>query len=281
MGYRYTLTQRYQELDNSWFVEFKAKDKVVTLKDVMGKDLPVTSGVQLWHNIIPHMEQTMMEDASNSSVAWKTAKNNSATVSLKTTWKPSFEWKQDTLILKAVHQQDVLVRDASYRVQPLSSFAIQLEFAQQFGFITTDKNDQYHLGSNLECELPKVTYSSSTPPTRTNQRYQWLGDHFVGIKPQDLLGDNELFKVMNRGAEGLFVRFIRFVQWRFLNLNAIFNAFVGPEKQTLMVYYDVIESTVVGAQKHPLLRKVQPERRGQGSATVEPIHHEWIDLRSN
>lgn len=55
------------------------------------------------------------------------------------------------------------------------------------------------------------------------------------------------YLVMNRGAGGLFVRLTRFVQWRFLNLNAIFNAYVGAEKQTLMVYCDVIESTVVGA----------------------------------
>ena len=161
----------------------------------MGKDLPVTSGVQLWHNIIPHMEQIVMEDVSTSSIAWKTAKNNAATVSLKTTWKPTFEWKQDLLNVKAVPQQDVFVRDASYRVQPLSSFAIPLEFAQQFGLITKDKNEKCHLGPNLEYELPKVTYSSSTPPTRTNQRYQWLGEHFVGIKPHDLMGGNELFKV--------------------------------------------------------------------------------------
>lgn len=43
------------------------------------------------------------------------------------------------------------------------------------------------------------------PPTITNQRYKWLGDHYVGIKPRDLLGGNELFKIMNRGAGGLFV----------------------------------------------------------------------------
>ena len=49
----------------------------------------------------------------------------------------------------------------------------------------------------------------------------------------------------------------------------------------LVVYSDVAESTIVGAQKHPLLREVQLERTGFGRATVEPIHHEWIKLRSN
>ena len=48
-----------------------------------------------------------------------------------------------------------------------------------------------------------------------------------------------------------------------------------------MVHSDVVESTIVGAQKHPLLREVQLERTGYKRATVEPIHHEWIKLRSN
>ncbi|CAH3173199.1 unnamed protein product, partial [Porites evermanni] len=33
--YRYTFTQRYQAADNSWLVDFKARVKEVTLKDVM------------------------------------------------------------------------------------------------------------------------------------------------------------------------------------------------------------------------------------------------------
>ena len=119
MKYRYTFTQHYQDDTNDWFVEFKAKDKVVTLKDVMGTEYPVTSGIQLWHNIITHMDETMMEDLNASSAAWKTAKNNAATISLKSTWKPTFEWKEDTLILKAVTHQDVFARDAGFNVQPL------------------------------------------------------------------------------------------------------------------------------------------------------------------
>ena len=54
---KYTFTQRYQAADNSWLVDFKAKDKEVTLKDVMGNDFPVTSGIQLWHNIITHHDE--------------------------------------------------------------------------------------------------------------------------------------------------------------------------------------------------------------------------------
>ena len=102
------------------------------------------------------------------------------------------------------------------------------------------------------------------------------------INPKDLIGTTELFNVTIRGSSSnLFVHLARRVQGRFMNLNTTFNSLVGPPKQTLMIFSDMVESIVVGAQKHPLLRKVQLERTGQGRATVEPFHHEWIKLRSN
>ena len=116
LKHRYTFTSRYQDSSNYWLIGFQAKDKAVTLKEVMGTSYPVTSGIQLWHNIVTHMEQTMMEDLNASSVVWKTAKNNAATISLKSTWKPTFEWKEDTLILKGVSHQDVYARDAQLNI---------------------------------------------------------------------------------------------------------------------------------------------------------------------
>ena len=52
----------------------------------------------------------MMEDVNTSSAAWKTAKNNAATISLKSTWKPTFEWNENTLVLKGVPHEDVYAR---------------------------------------------------------------------------------------------------------------------------------------------------------------------------
>ena len=81
--------------------------------------------------------------------------------------------------------------------------------------------------------------------------------------------------------EGVQVHFARRVQWRFINLNTSFNALVRPAKRTVTVYSDIIESTIVVAQKHPLLRELQLEITGEGRASVKPYHHEWIKLRSN
>ena len=122
LKYHYTFTSRYQDSSNDWLIGFQAKDKAVTLKEVMGTSYPVTSGIQLWHNIVTHMEETMMEDLNASSAAWKAAKNNAATISLKSSWKPTFELKKDKLILKGVPHEDVYARDAQLNVQPLSAF---------------------------------------------------------------------------------------------------------------------------------------------------------------
>ncbi|CAH3182408.1 unnamed protein product, partial [Porites lobata] len=93
------------------------------------------------------------------------------------------------------------------------------------------------------------------------------------------MGGNELFKVKTEEGKQ-YMYLTRYVDWQFLNLNALFNTHVGTIKQTVMLYCDVVESTIVGTQKHSLLRKVELERRGQGRATVEPLHREWIRLRS-
>lgn len=177
------------------------------------------------------------------------SQNNAATISLKSTWKPNFEWKEDTLILKGVPHQDVYARDAQLNVQPLSSVGIHVDFAQKFGLLFKDKSNQYQLGPNLDYVLPKVTYSD-----RTQQRFQWLGDHFVGIKPRDFLGGNKLFKVkIENGQSYLFLT--RYLDCHFQNLNALFNTHVDTFKQTVMVYCDAVESMIVGTQKHSLLKK--------------------------
>ena len=59
------------------------------------------------------------------------------------------------------------------------------------------------------------------------------------------------------------------VEWQFSNLNASFEKVVGTSKRTVMVYSDLVESTVVGSGKFPLLREVQLLRTGEGEARVK------------
>ena len=99
---------------------------------------------------------------------------------------------------------------------------------------------------------------------------------FVAVQPTDLTSDimDQVFEV--RGKR---LHLSRMVEWQFNNLNASFEKIVGTSKRTVMVYSDIVESTVVGSGKYPLLREVQLLRTGDGESTVEPLHHQWIKLR--
>ena len=150
-----------------------------------------------------------------------------------------------------------------------------MDFAEKFGLLFKDKNNQYQLGPNLEYVLPTTTYTTSTTPVKSNDRFQWLGEHFVSISPLDLLGGNSLFKVKQENGQS-YLYLTRTVDWHFRNLNALFNTHVGTVKKSVMIYCDAVESTIVGSQRHSLLRKVELERKGDSRATIEPLHREWI-----
>ena len=89
---------------------------------------------------------------------------------------------------------------------------------------------------------------------------------------------SEPFQVMTQGS----VKFLKLhlmMEWQLNNLNASFEKVVGTSKRTVMVYSDIVESTVVGSGKFPLLREVQLLRTGEGESTVEPLQHQWIKVR--
>lgn len=99
---------------------------------------------------------------------------------------------------------------------------------------------RYKLRPNLQFTLPDTTYTDSTKPT----------------DPSIM---NKLLKVENNRLQLSLL-----VEWRFNNLNASFEKIVGVRQCTVMVYSDVVESSVVGSGKFPLLREVQLSRTGDG-----------------
>ena len=219
----------------------------------------------------------MMEDVKSTSDAWKTSKGNTSTVSLTSPWKPTFEWQEDTLVLKKVAREDVFGRDSSLNIHPLSAVGVHVDFAERFGLLINDKNNDYQLGPNLDFVLPTTTYLDTTPPVKSNTNYQWLGEHFTGLKPRDL-GGSTIFKIKQDAGQS-YLYLTRALDWHFYNLNTMFRARVGTVKQSVMIYCDAVESTIVGAQPHSLLRKVDLERKGEGRATIEPYHRKRIRVR--
>ena len=76
-----------------------------------------------------------------------------------------------------------------------------------------------------------------------------------------------------------FVYLSRAVTWWFVRLNQSFEALLNT-KGTVMVYSDLVQSTMVDSGRFPLLREVAIQREGKGRVTVEPNHREWIPMRT-
>ena len=56
---------------------------------------------------------------------------------------------------------------------------------------------------------------------------------------------------------------------------------MGVRQRMVMVHSDVVESSVVGSGKFPLLCEVQLSKTGDRRSTVEPLHHQWLKIRGN
>ena len=125
-----------------------------------------------------------------------------------------------------------------------------------------------------------MTYDSRTSPSGASYRtpFNWNGEHYIGTQPTDVSNEvmDLMFVVKNKR-----LHLSRMVEWQFNNLNTSFEKAVGTRKRTVMVYSDLVESTIVGSGKFPLLREVQLLRTGEGESTAEPLHHQWIKVRSN
>ena len=190
-------------------------------------------------------------------------------------------WKGDALVLHAVPKGDLLNANKS---KVTSAFTMDLEIAKRFGFVEkpVGVDEGYVIGPNLQFTCPTVTYTNQTKPDSTipsaRAEFNWNGEHYTGVQPSDLTDDqmDQMFEV-----NGKRLHLSRMVEWQFNNLDASFEKIVGTSKRTVMVYSDVVESTVVGSGKYPLLREVQLLRTGEGESTAEPLHHQWIKVRGN
>ena len=78
-----------------------------------------------------------------------------------------------------------------------------------------------------------------------------------------------------------YYKFSYHCNWRFINLNAAFEAVVGATSRSLFVYSDVGGSGVVGNQVTDLLREVNFIRRGAGIQYFEPLHIQYIPVRKD
>ena len=264
-------------------VEIKKKDYGVELEEIMSAKQSVTTGSEFWKRVMQEVHNKVMQALINQqSAAMSHHSDQFPVVSVKKNWMPMMSWKGDALVLHAVGKGDLMNANKS---KVTSAFMMDLEIAKRFGFIEQPVGVDvgYVLGPNLQFTCPTVTYTSQTKPDQSTfptarADLNWNGEHYAGMQPSDLTDDDmdQMFEV-----KGKRLLLSRMVEWQFNNLDASFEKIVGTSKRTVMVYSDIVESTVVGSGKFPLLREVQLLRTGEGESTAEPLHHQWIKVRGN
>ena len=252
--------------------------KMIELEEIMNATQIVSTGSQFWKRVMQTLHNKIMsevmKDQWNASVAERDRK---PIVFVNKHGMPQLSWKGESLVIEAIAKKDLLNMAQVSMVE----FYINADIALKFGLLrrktgkTGYATSDFVLGPNLQYSLPTKTYDESTGPVGSRYRtyYNWEGDVYEGV---NFIGS--AFSIMT--ADNVkWLRLFPAFEWQMNNLDASFEKMVGTRKRTVMVYSDLVESTVVGSGKYPLLREVQLLRTGDGESTAEPLHQQWIKLR--
>jgi len=184
---------------------------------------------------------------------------------------PHLIFKDNAFIMPAVSSRNVATTGNVSR----SWFGIKLDVAYKFGFL--NKNNT--LGKNVKAEF--ATYDEKGAAIRSSVlgTYSVQGNTQLAILTRDVDLGNPRVDWFVINTQSKWIYFTRALQWTFFNLNESFQALLNT-KETVMVYSDLVQSSVVGSGRFPLLREVTLERTGKGRVSMEPRHREWIPVRS-
>ena len=269
-------------------VETKTVDCVLELEEIMNANQGVTTGSMFWKRAMQEVHNKIMHNVMNEQMQRLVLEaGQKPIVSAKQNAVPRLTWKKGAMVINAIPQADLIKADKS----AITDFFINLAIALKFGLVvekTSQNKTSYELGPNMQYTLPVVTYDSTTEPAGNSFRtvYNWEGKQYTGVHPTLLFGNivssitNDPLQVVTHDGVK-FLQLSLMVQWQLNNLDASFEKIIGTTRRTMMVYSDIVESTVMGSGKFPLLREVQIMRTGDGESTAEPLHHQWIKVRGN
>ena len=260
------------------FIDTALSTKMIELEEIMNATQIVSTGSEFWKRVMQTLHDKIMtevmKDQWNASV---TEPDRKPIVFVNKHGMPQLSWKEESLLIKAIPKKDLLNNQQINMVE----FYINVDIALKFGLLrrktgkTGYATSDFVLGPNLQYSLPTKTYGENTGPVGSRYRtyYNWEGDVYEGVN-----FSSRAFSIMT--ADNVkWMRLHQAFEWRLNNLDASFEKMVGTRKRTVMVYSDLVESTIVGSGKYPLLREVQLLRTGDGESTAEPLHHQWIKLR--
>ena len=151
-----------------------------------------------------------------------------------------------------------------------ATFGVNLTVAKYFGLVKESRAGGYVLGHNARFGgYPTFEHS------RRQRRVRWPIETDMTATT-----DAIVVKKLSNGEDMVF--FSRYLDWAFSNLSRSFQDVTRLHKtQLALVYCDLVESSLVGNQKHALLRQIMLKDSGGHRQSTEPLHYQWLGVRNN
>ena len=255
-----STTSKYQSVDTS------RTTQLITLNKLLNTSHPVLTGVDFWQNVVLQLKQAYQTVLKQTRESYHVLTGSVAGTRHGTMleWTPHLEWEGENLVLPADSEDHV----------GKSQFGIAKSIAIKFGFLNSAGTAW---GPNVVWEYPVYEEKGTSIATSVVNANSLRGLSRRVTYATDT--DTSVPKTTVFVTNASFVYFSRSVKWTFFNLNSSFQALLNTQ-ETVMIYSDLAQSSVVGAGNFPLLRQVELQRKGQGRVTVEPLHREWVPVRS-
>ena len=227
----------------------------VSVGDVFGESLESVTGTEFWSRIVYYCKHFQSQELFQS------ARINNTTVK-------SYDDEMVLMELDPLHQH-VQIKATVSNTSP-STFGLNLTVAKYFGLIEESRAGGYNLGPNSHYETTKG-YDSG----RARHTAYWPVE-------SDMRSDTNAMATRQLSTGENLVYFSRHMNWTFGNLNRTFGEAAKIHKtQLALIYCDLVQSTLVGNQKHPLLRELTLKDSGGSRQSVEPLHYQWLPVRNN
>ena len=227
----------------------------VTVGEVFGDSINSVTGIEFWSRISDFSKHYQsMEMLQNSK------RNNH--------WSKTYD---DIRVVTSVDPS----RDQFHVASTLSSaspatFGVNLVVAKYFGLVEESRGGGYNLGRNAR-------YACHTTFERGRKAMHL---HYPLESELSAFSEAMTVKKLSNGED--VALFSRFMKWTFRNLNVSFDDVTRRYKtQLAMVYCDVVESSLVGNQKHALLRELMLKDSGGQRQFVKLMHYQWLGVRNN
>ena len=241
---------------------FDLTQESISVTGVFGDDKPDNlTGVEFWSNIAWALKQ------AQSFEILRNARRN-------THWAKAYVNEMVMMDVDPIGQTAKL-RATDSHYSP-SEFGLNLTVAKYFELVREAYPGVYTLGRNATVE-GFLGYESGRPVYRMRENLEsgMSNDTLISVKKWGPFGEPIVY-------------FSRYVNWWFTGLNRAADTTSassadGKASSTrlAMVYCDIVQSSLVGNQKHQLLRELTLKDSGGTRRSVEPLHYQWLGVRNN